>query len=197
MQSSPNHQNNSTRPRLRLRRQPCFFMSLRQRLPCHGTKDATFPWAFGGSRGLSSSTLAPTRSAASSGATAGNLLRPSLARPVPTPRLNMVLSGPLVWRRRSAETQPSSEWRGRPADHRCRCGWNLVKHLVGQLNPVIDKLNVAGIDYTQGIYRDQHTRFPDRIIWAPKPIRGTRFFNWSLTRIRARNYTASPLATSS
>jgi beta-galactosidase len=60
-------------------------------------------------------------------------------------------------------------------------GWNRVNNSWDSINPVFDKLDVAGINYDQGAYRDQHTRFPNRIILSSETYPRDAFTHWSLT----------------
>lgn len=60
-------------------------------------------------------------------------------------------------------------------------GWNLANNSWDSVNPVFDNLDVAGINYTQRIYRDQHTRFPNRIILSTETYPRDAFLHWSLT----------------
>ena len=59
-------------------------------------------------------------------------------------------------------------------------GWNLANNSWDSINPLFAKLDVAGINYTQNIYRDQHTRFPDRIILSTETYPRDAFLHWSL-----------------
>jgi beta-galactosidase len=60
-------------------------------------------------------------------------------------------------------------------------GWNRANNSWDSVNPLFDKLDVAGINYDQGIYRDQHTRFPNRIILSTETYPRDAFIHWSLT----------------
>jgi beta-galactosidase len=60
-------------------------------------------------------------------------------------------------------------------------GWNRTNNSWDSINPVFDKLDVAGINYDQGAYRDQHTRFPNRIILSSETYPRDAFIHWSLT----------------
>ena len=42
--------------------------------------------------------------------------------------------------------------------------WILANRSWDSVNPVFEKLDVAGINYTHNIYPDQHARFPTRVI---------------------------------
>lgn len=60
-------------------------------------------------------------------------------------------------------------------------GWNRANNSWDSINPIFDKLDVAGINYDQGIYRDQHTRFPNRVILSTETYPRDAFIHWSLT----------------
>jgi beta-galactosidase len=60
-------------------------------------------------------------------------------------------------------------------------GWNRTRNSWDSINPVFDKLDVAGINYDQGAYRDQHTRFPNRIILSTETYPRDAFIHWSLS----------------
>jgi beta-galactosidase len=60
-------------------------------------------------------------------------------------------------------------------------GWNITNNSWDSVNPVFDKLDIAGINYEQRIYRDQHSRFPRRIILSTETYPRDAFVHWSLT----------------
>jgi beta-galactosidase len=59
--------------------------------------------------------------------------------------------------------------------------WNLANNSWDSVNPLFAKLDVAGINYEQRIYRDQHTRFPERLILSTETYPRDAFVHWSLT----------------
>ena len=59
-------------------------------------------------------------------------------------------------------------------------GWNITNNSWDSVNPIFDKLDVAGINYTQNIYRDQHTRFPNRLILSTETYPRDAFLHWAL-----------------
>ena len=60
--------------------------------------------------------------------------------------------------------------------------WNLANRSWDSVNPVFDKLDVAGINYTQNIYPDQHARFPTRVILSTETYPKDAFIHWSLSQ---------------
>src|SRR5438045_6650455 len=61
-------------------------------------------------------------------------------------------------------------------------GWNITNNSWDSVNPIFDKLDVAGINYTQNIYRDQHTRFANRVILSTETYPRDAFIHWSLSQ---------------
>jgi beta-galactosidase len=64
-------------------------------------------------------------------------------------------------------------------------GWNLANNSWDSVNPLFEKLDVAGINYSQNIYRDQHTRFPNRIILSTETYPRDAFLHWALVEDNA------------
>ena len=60
--------------------------------------------------------------------------------------------------------------------------WILANRSWDSVNPVFEKLDVAGINYTQNIYPDQHSRFPTRVILSTETYPRDAFVHWSLSQ---------------
>jgi beta-galactosidase len=58
--------------------------------------------------------------------------------------------------------------------------WNLANNSWDSVNPLFDKLDVAGINYDQGTYADQHRRFPQRPIISTETYPRDVFIHWAL-----------------
>lgn len=58
--------------------------------------------------------------------------------------------------------------------------WNIANRSWDSVNPVFQTLDVAGINYSQNIYADQHARFPDRVILSAETYPRDAFVHWSL-----------------
>ncbi len=60
--------------------------------------------------------------------------------------------------------------------------WVLANRSWDSVNPVYEKLDVAGINYTHKIYPDQHSRFPTRVILSSETYPRDAFVHWSLSQ---------------
>ena len=60
--------------------------------------------------------------------------------------------------------------------------WILANRSWDSVNPIFEKLDVAGINYTQNIYPDQHARFPTRVILSTETYPRDAFLHWSLSQ---------------